>query len=342
MPSEIFNDFILDNSIVDSMTNANHGVTNKDLGISENPHHIVKGNPYHLEGSTYSHTLMVYNQIKDHTDMMDFLTLHHDLGKPLMRTYKADKGKVHMIGHDVASAYLSISRAKKYFSDDQVIDICKHIVWHQSLYQNGPELLEDLFDTFPAYLEELSRCDDMGRVTSVPRGEKPVIPSVSTKDTVDPNKSTLYIPVAIPGAGKSTIMKEYCDVLIAPDEVLMELANEQGITRYDDAFRWWSENKIGWVGLAKNRLQDHMKYKGTDIVYDATNLSNKSRRSLYNVAQQNGYNTVVVHLWRDYNECKASRTGDDKNISEGVYKQMFGSYTYPRRSTYDKLIHRLV
>ena len=346
MKNTILNDFLLDNVNLSRLRNCYHAVVNKDIGIYKDPSKVLKVNPYHMENDTYTHTFMVYNQIKELNPMMEFLTLYHDIGKPLMRYYNNEKNRVSFFAHDIASAYIAIGKAKKYFNDKEVIDICKHITWHQTLYSELP--LEEIFDTNPEYLTDLNYCDDGGRILEVKKQNEYVLPDMTYgKDDVDNSKPTLYIPIGIPGSGKSTLMNEYTKDIISTDDTLMEIACKDHFhlgrsLTYNEAYKKLSNKKVNWVGVAKNKLQYFMKLEKKDVTFDATNLSHKGRKSLYNIAKQNGYNVVNVMVWRNFDDCLKSRSTVDKTITLNVYKEMFKRFTYPRSSTYDRLDHVLI
>ena len=241
----------------------------------------------------------------------------------------------------MAGAYNCISRARKYFNEEEVLEIVKTICWHQCLFKDHETPINKVFDTFPTYLQALCRADDDGRITDTIRNSHPIVKTIDKVDTTDPSKPTLYINCGIPGSGKSTISKEFCSNIISTDEVLMELALEEGITNYDEAFNSLRDTR-DWVKVAKQRLRDAMHSKKEDITYDACNLTRKGRKSLKNFATQEGFNVVIILVFRDFDECVACRTGEDKNIPMEAYKRMFKSFSYPTKDEYDNLIVRLV
>lgn len=333
----------MDHELLAQMRGSNHSLTNKDMGIEDCPDKVVETSTWHAEGTVESHTLMVYNQLpEDAPDMLKFLALYHDISKPFCRGYNPKNNRINFLGHDIAGAYNCISRARKYFHEGCIMNIVKCIAWHQCIFKNDEVAMDTLFDTYPTYLQELARADDDGRITDVVRNTHPEVKTIPQVDTTDPSKPNLFVTVGIPGCGKSTIAKQYANKIISPDEILMEYANERGITNYSEAFKTLSQDKsIDWTRDAKKRLRDHLHDHKEDIVYDATNLTRKGRKALKTYAEAENYNLVILLVFRDFQECIECRNGE-KNIPMGVYKQMFKSFSYPTKPEYDNLIVKLV
>lgn len=103
-----------------------------------------------------------------------------------------------------------------------------------------------------------------------------------------PGAPTVYIPIALPGSGKSTLVESHLKTVSTPthvastDDILMRMAAEMGVsysevhsTRYKEADRAF---KQGIMDAAR---------EGIDIIIDQTNLGAGSRRKKFAMIDSN-------------------------------------------------------
>ena len=139
---------------------------------------------------------------------------------------------------------------------------------------------------------------------------------------------TLYMLIGVPGAGKSTWIKNrtWADktTVVSSDRFIDEEAERQGKT-YNEVF---SE----YVKIATKLMENHAlvaQANGLDIIWDQTNTSIKSRKA--KLAMLPGYEKIaVVFKTPDAEELArrlASRPG--KSIPDNVMRSMIDNLQAP-------------
>lgn len=333
-----------------------HGVTNHDLNpidSVDDPLIEVETNPYHEEGSVYTHTAMVFNEAVmsielcespevDYNERM-FCALAHDLGKPMMRIVKVnddDSLRVMFSGHDYASSVMMINWAKKHFPDDVVLRLCRVIALHTTLYKVDD--ISPYIDNWKdnGLLRELGRADSNGRIAE-DKSNREVTFTQKTKVELDSDKPWATVMIGLPGSGKSSIAEKYGKVFSTDEKMETYAREELGVTgTYSDCFKAVSNTNFNWTHETLQDAVNHAKTTKEDVVLDATNMIRRKRK---NISKQLGRycNIRFVIVWRDLEDCKACRQGD-KFISDDVYYRMISSFSYPKDDEYDVLEHVLV
>ena len=149
--------------VAEQMLKSDHQYDNTKEGL----------NPYHLEGSVFTHTLMVLQQaeFRNMPEPIKYASLFHDFGKPECRTVNDEKKYVMFRGHGGYSAFKSIYYMKKLgLTEYLIIRLFKLISLHTDLYgqdtsaqkvidkyKYDDELVKDIY--------KLGVCDGMGRFT---------------------------------------------------------------------------------------------------------------------------------------------------------------------------------
>lgn len=137
--------------------------------------------------------------------------------------------------------------------------------------------------------------------------------------------------VGIPGAGKSTIAREYEHRLTA-DNVNCRIFSSDDIREelYGDASIQGDPAEV--FGLLENRLFDYLS-TGNEVaaIYDATNLSSKGRRAFLKRAKSRlsycFFECVFVAC--RISECKRRQFGRDHKVPEEVIERMARSFQAP-------------
>jgi predicted kinase len=308
----------------------------------------TKLNPYHAEGSVYTHVCMVYNMACVlYPDDLEVLLacLVHDLGKPWMERRKEDTERVSFFNHEYASSVQAVEFLRKYLNDDEVLRVLKVVANHTMVFRgNVLDYIhcEKEFDL----IKKLGVCDHLGRVSledsSTQASMEAKVGDWYEKHAhVQPIKDedkVLHIMIGLPGSGKSTIGKTLGTVF-APDTKLMEIANRgKQEYNYNDAFAHCVAKKIDWT---KECIKDLFDCDDQHIVLDATNMTLKRRRRICTQAHTKRRKIKIHMVWRSINECKACRS-TDKNIPDMVYKQMISSFNYPTLDECDEIEHYLI
>jgi predicted kinase len=337
-----------------------HGLTNADLYPENDVKDVgniveISPNKWHLEGTVYTHTAMVFQEAIKASRTLDrdsdklellFSALAHDLGKPFMRTPNLETERVGFMGHDYGSALICLNWAKTYFDNETVLKIAKVIALHTTMFKVDDISPYIEYTNDYLLLKNLADSDNKGRFSMNEEERNPKYDR--DQDDTDPslhfdkNKPWFTVMIGIPGCGKSTLAKEYGKVF-STDETLTKYAKDNlGITDYGEAFNVVSEGKYNWTEATILSAEKFARESTDDIVYDATNLTKKRRKGLVSRFKKT-HNIRYVMVWRDFLHCRVSRSKDSgKYISDAVYKRMLFSFTYPKRDEYTFMEHKLI
>ena len=339
---------------------AHHGVTHADTVEDTDIGHVmeIKPNKWHLEGTVYTHTAMVFQEAiktsrllskKSDKEELLFSALAHDLGKPFMRelreTTEGEK-KVSFIGHDYCSALMCMNWARDNFDEETVGKIVKVIALHTTMFKVDD--ISPYIDSTDMYnlLNNLADADNKGRFTLCEEERNPKYDAEqdNTDESLayDKSKPWLTIMIGIPGSGKSATASNYGKVFSA-DTLLEEHAESKfGIVdNYGEALKAVSKSQFNWIEQNILNAEAFGKESDSDLVIDATNLSKKKRRGIVNRFKKTR-NIRFVKVWRDFEDCRKSRDiNSGKFISDMAYRRMFFSFSFPLRDEYTSIEHVL-
>jgi predicted kinase len=162
----------------------------KDMRDSEHAYELGKSHPFHIEGSVWTHTMLVCNFVKNCSYINDprlyLSALLHDIGKPAcrMNIEVVDKetgkkqNKVSFKGHEGYSVFLAIEVLDKLIAHGMIsasvkTDVLTLISWHSVIFDHfikGNEIKPATFvnkfsnhTLYDIYIQ-LSRADSMGRI----------------------------------------------------------------------------------------------------------------------------------------------------------------------------------
>ncbi|MDX8383145.1 MAG: AAA family ATPase [Ghiorsea sp.] len=323
--------------LIDDMKNSDHNFSEQEL------------NPYHIEGSVFTHTMMVFNyaRIKNFPIEVLFAALFHDLGKPeciKTRTIEVDNEITHRVSfrnHEGVSFYKSID-ALDYFPEltlEQKHTISKLCACHSTLF--NPAHIKQKFageSDFLCLLSMLCESDSQGRISSIPCDIdyiKQYRDFTTYPETQQNDKPCLTVLVGPPRCGKSTWGKNNRtnETIISSDNLIMETV--EGAT-YNE--KWENADMSEITDLMHTEFKLALKAKN-DIIVDRTNMSKKSRRRFISVAKQNGYfiRCVVFHTGLKTLYARA-RIDPQKIISYAVIDRMVKSFGYPLKNETDMVI----
>lgn len=323
--------------------------------MSSTSHHYLnnkKLNPYHLEGDIWAHTMLVMleaNRLKsklDHGDYIHLLicALLHDIGKPLARKVNLEKQRVHFWGHEPMSAFLSISILLDIEKDFSIglnkRLIMETIAMHTDVYNVPREKLEDRLinnKKLANMLSYLSECDYSGRFFEMgERNMEHINPDIDPSKEIQEGEKRIYCLVGLPCSGKSTFFKNHItkgQEVLSRDDIVMELAAENGITSYNQAF---SEVDQSEVDRRFQERKNKLKNSKNDIWIDMTNMSRKSRRKHMQDFKNHKKSAIVVvsPLNKIYTRNKERK---EKTISDHVYEKMIYSFQPPLYDEFDQI-----
>ena len=100
---------------------------------------------------------------------------------------------------------------------------------------------------------------------------------VNLKDLVPRNKPKFYLMVGVPGSGKSTAIKKIqsndpSSVVVCPDEYRKKLGG---------TYNHFDDDRTIWGQICPTDVKSALM-KGNTVIFDATNVAKKRRRSVLN------------------------------------------------------------
>ena len=330
---------------------------------------------WHMEGDVWTHTMMVFSQMKTviendpalHLRKRELLitALLHDIGKPLARQVQEEKGKVTFYGHDSISTFLAVDIIDKIDPDitlDQKIFILRLINYHQLLFNITNNIkshaIRKFADKFSgpadaellAHVDIMRRCDYAGNLSiNDDNINYPVIEQIinetaekpALSDNVNGNTPTAYILVGLPGSGKSTYIADKLDsniTVVSRDNIIMKHAKLYEYN-YTQAFHACDQKVVD--RMFNEEFDDAIKAK-TDIVIDRTNLTHKGRMKFITRLTQAKFNVIVVVLLPSYQttlDRNNSRMLEGKNLDFGIIKSMMKNFNMPFANETDTVMY---
>lgn len=301
-----------------------------------------ESNPYHVENSVWTHTMMVCKFAEHESNEIQMAALLHDLGKVHARVIHENRAR--FFGHEGISVFKSISIIDKYNSEHEEkldkIKVLNLISLHGALFDVIKDLdkLVNKFETFQDYSDSLTLlfCDASGRFSDSPRESLQYLKDINNSGTFLAYKNekgnmphpTLTVLVGLPGAGKSTYSSQRNTKVISRDYFIRSIDNNK---TYSENWKSLSQEEQKEIDTKLEKaFREAVKTK-EDICIDMTNLSAKSRRKFLSIS---GYHKEAVVFYTDLNICKQRRSGEDKFISDEVFQSMCARFTVP---TYDEV-----
>jgi len=303
---EILKAFLENNILVTSMKNCDH--SNGD-----------KYNPYHMEGSVWTHTMLVYNQVNNNDPFLLIMALCHDIGKVLSRKVKDDK--VTFYGHADMSIQPTIDFVK-FLTDKEIITyeqavyfikkclpmMSNHMIYYQNIEKFNSfthSKNESTCFTFKYYLEKMADIDTNGSISKSEKVTKKKynteIESFDIKEE-DKNLKNIIIWSGVPASGKDYIAKKNGYPIISFDDIRVKIyknkneslnnLNESKI--YELAFEYVSNNNIN---LMKYLIKEIKNSSFDTINICNTSLTRKSRRAIINSLNKKNYNFFVKQVF---------------------------------------------
>lgn len=307
-------------------------------------------NPFHLEGSVWTHTMMVLDLVPDDINLI-FAAILHDLGKPYSRVEKVS-GRVAFLNHENISMYKSIDillEAKKKYDID-ILLILQLIAWHGTLwnktpieskiktldlcYGHQPELLTSLisFVEADAYGREFSKNvqDDVNFIDDQFKFLYNYIP-YNKLEFQDKKDLEVIMLIGVSGSGKSTWLSK------------KDLSN-YSIISVDSYF---DKKKMNYDSIDYNKNidkafqqslvdLDHAVKTKKNIIIDMTNLTKEFRRKKLSKIPQNQYTSkaiVFLNGEKSINENLRKREG--KRLSKDIIEKQISQFELPNYDEFD-------
>ena len=128
----------------------------------------------------------------------------------------------------------------------------------------------------------------------------------------------LYVMVGIPGSGKSTIAKTLDGVLISTDAIREELYGDENI----------QGNGRMVFSIAYVRMQEALE-RGENVIFDATNVSRKARKSIIKATPNAEHIAVFVNT--PFETCRERNLSRERTVPEEVLDRMYKNLTTPSK-----------
>ena len=151
--------------------------------------------------------------------------------------------------------------------------------------------------------------------------------------------------IGLPGSGKSTWIRNFLSkenpsnwVIASTDDILEKWGKEKGLN-YNQAFQHFNFKDV--TAQMNQHIQDAIK-NGKNIIFDQTNMTQKSRRSKLQMLPKNYSREAVVFSIPDA-ELKARlnkrEKEEGKKIPPHVIDSMARSYEAPTKAEFEKITY---
>lgn len=321
--------------------------------MENNTHHFSreKLNPYHIEGTTFTHTGMVclMAEVLKTNDLVKIACLLHDVGKPISTRIDTEQEKVKMFGHEGLSVFLGLRFLNSLgLTDEQKVRVLQLISFHTFIYKamrDEKTFESSVVDTFKGNAEllmdllDMTACDALGRFTDGDEKRdfwmdihKNLGHLIFKCDPpkLDPRKTQgeAIILVGPPNSGKSTWVKQNASDyrVLSRDAVILRKAKTEN---YNEA---WKSVDANDVDSAYDAERKQVIKSESKIVFDLTHMTPKSRVRSLNGLPKDMKRTCVVFLTpfetlvlRDKKRTKE----ENKTIPAYALEKMMGSFTFP-------------
>ena len=278
-------------------------------------------NQWHMEGTVWTHTCMVYNNLRYIVTDKEFpdsfyiklllCALLHDCGKPIALetiTYKDNRTVNRFKGHATISArlafiYLYNHKDLYNLTADDIIDIMIVITYHDIYYQ-----LKDISKLY-SYLNYnpaifllyalLAKADHDGQIRkpcNCDQGEIDLITSTYTEQVVRTNDKKLILMVGLPASGKDTIIRnEYSDIpMVGYDDIRIERYKNNNTgwedLSYDDLYKktyeWCGKVQLDVRAILHDTVRDLFNSGEKTVIINNTNVSSKVRKYFKGLARE--------------------------------------------------------
>lgn len=321
-------------------------------------------NPYHLEGSILTHTVMVMSKARElfpNNITLMLTALLHDIGKPDAAEDIHDTKRRRFINHEALSTFIAkpiLQHYKKEVNPDIDIQlILKLIAIHGRFYNYFDETgiptkhhqkIANMFTNdilLFSYMVNFYQCDHLGRIQTTDKTniddvlsdfaaiEKLIIydaPAALHK----PNTLTLLI--GPPRAGKSSwVSQNASDELIISRDNLVETIGV-GNT-YSDKWKSLTPEAQKQIDLTIQSKFNIALKTSKDIIVDMTNMSKKSRRKWLSDSKLKTYHKKAVVVIEDLSTLE-SRNSPDKTIEIPILLKMQKNFVMPLKDEFDEVL----
>jgi len=325
----------------------------KEMKNCNHYYNDITPNPYHLENSCWSHTLLAYMEgIKNNVSkVLQISLLLHDIGKTKARIINNEKKRINFNGHEGFSFYMAIRILDKIeLTIEEKKTILSIISLHGSFYQKSKKQINywnikslDLLDNVISHINY----DSAGRITNQSKDNdfNEFYTKVSNKCSDDYDKNGLMITkyytitclIGVPNTGKSTYIKNINNnvTVISRDNVLMRVGP---YIEYNKNWDWATiNNKHDEItAITRQEFNNAIKFD-KNIIIDMTNVSRKSRRK-YLASIPKYYTKKAIVFVTPYEEIfRRNENRKGKQLNMKVMNDMFRGFIVPTYGEFDEI-----
>ncbi len=324
-------------------------------------------NIHHLEGSIWTHTMMVMKEAQHKSTVIRLAALCHDVGKIAVHVDIEKTKRRRFSNHEAVSVFY----AKKILRDFEITKededrILSIVAQHGSLYnffEDGriPKdkhmaVAEKFTSTQFADISTFYRCDHEGRFYSeeskndikIYEDFSAILDIIQIKEHVREaqdqkrNEPKLLILVGPPRAGKSTFVKERVfpaqTVFVSRDTAMLKYAKDNNISgNYSVIFSRLSEVQHKEIDAIVYKTFTEAVKAQVSIVIDQTNMSKKSRRKWLSDSRLKEYNKEAF-VFIESLDVLLSRNTQEKFIGRDVIKHMMKRFVFPQYDEFNKIV----
>lgn len=320
--------------------------------MCESDHNIGTShiNPYHAEGSVWTHTMMVMTwleaqyrkdpggQIPQTRTTLLTAALLHDIGKPLAEVTKEASSTLpkrkSFPGHEGLSTHSAVGVLKdlqKDFPeeyDDAIVEKILEVIGTHGVFIEGDD----------SYLKELRvlfrEADKMGAV----REEDVLTSQYPGRNFVSPSNTPskkVTLMVGLPCSGKSSYIAAAASnfTVVSRDSYLFEWCKDNpSLTTYSDVYKWVHEDpeRLRSFNNAFDRYVKEAAAGELDVVVDMTMMTLNSRRTMLRKFRDHSWHAIVMMTDNDtIQKRNEERAKDGKFIPPKVLFNMASSFVYP-------------
>ena len=316
---------------------------------------------YHAEGNVLIHTLMVLDEVekldinKDDKEILRWVALLHDIGKPYVSTI--EDGKIRSHGHSKRSYHIAMELLEETHLDKNTkLEILNLVKLHgkASWAYEKEDVERYIMDLSMSCRLDLlyyfSTCDFKGRIADdidVCLERIEIFKDVASElgcfgnpynfsskiakfnylvkrthhyldNPYDDTKSKVFMVCGLPGVGKDTYINKSLSWL--PVISLDDIRKELGIKPTDE------QGKV--IQTAKERARVHMR-KGEDFVWNATNVTKRLRSSIISFFVE--YNSYIdmTFLHKPLEQVLEQNKNRDESVPVPVIMKLYNKLEIP-------------
>lgn len=336
----------------------------KDYINSDHHYDLQNLNPYHIEGSVWTHLCMCMKmcEVLDVSDVIKYAVLFHDLGKPATEEKLHERSRVAYKGHEGVSFFKAVGILNKLGLDEETKTRILYLIsLHTDLYKligTSPDFLggsinSKFFKKFKNNsdlvkdLVKVTMCDGLGRFYTQGRDidlykleeYMEVYIDALEEEVFDTSWKvhTVTCLIGLPCSGKSTwVLENKTNEIVASRDALVEEKALRDSSTYNEAWEKYRKD----LDREFNAVVNQAIIDEKDVIIDKTHMSPKSRRRSLSRFPKN-YKRKAVLFLTDFEEIqkreKIRSKKLNKSLSPDVYFKFMTSFQVPLYDEFDEI-----